>query len=108
MQRLVRFSIFENANTCPYTANLFAGFKSLTMLNSKLPVSLFAGLMAQPLPTFLILFPAMPQVGNSALVIKIFSFANLFVSFYSANELSHAPPLFSGIVYPTLSDKPRT
>jgi hypothetical protein len=50
----------------------------------------------------------MPQVGNSALVIKIFSFANLFVSFYSANELSHAPPLFSGIVYPTLSDKPRT
>nr|CAH0100132.1 unnamed protein product [Daphnia galeata] len=48
------------------------------------------------------------QDGNSALLIKTFSFANLFVSFYSANEPSHAPPLFSGLVYPTLSDKPRT
>jgi hypothetical protein len=64
--------------------------------------------MAQPLPTFLISFPAIPQVGNSTPVIKIFSFANLFFSFYSTNELSHAPPLFSGIVYSTLSDKPRT
>jgi hypothetical protein len=50
----------------------------------------------------------MPQVWNSTLVIKIFSVANFFVSFYSKNELSHAPPLFSGIVYPTLSDEPRT
>jgi hypothetical protein len=50
----------------------------------------------------------MPQVWNSTLVIKIFSVANFFVSFYSANELSHAPPLFSGIVYSTLSDEPRT
>jgi hypothetical protein len=50
----------------------------------------------------------MSQVGSSALLIKTFSFANLFVSFYSANEPSDASPLFSGIVYPTLSDKPRT
>jgi hypothetical protein len=50
----------------------------------------------------------MSQVGNSALLIKTFSFANLFVSFYSANEPSHVPPLFSGIVHPTLSDKLRT
>jgi hypothetical protein len=64
--------------------------------------------MTQPLPNFLISFPAMPQVWNSTLVIKIFSVANFFVSFYSKNELSHAPPLFSGIVYPTLSDEPRT
>lgn len=108
MQWLVRFSIFENASTCLYTTNLFAGLKLLTVLNSKLPVSLFAALMAQPLPHFLISFPVMPQVGNSALVTKIFSFANLLVSLYSANELFHAPSLFSEIVYPTLSDKPRT
>jgi hypothetical protein len=108
MQRFVRFLIFENVNMCLYTANLFAGLKSLTVLNSKLPVSLFAALMAQPLPIFLISSPAIPQVVNSAPAIKLFSFANLIVSLYSANELSHAPPLFSGIVYPTLSDKPRT
>jgi hypothetical protein len=60
MQQFVRFSVLENANTCLCTANLFAGLKSLTVLNSKLPVSLFAALMAQPLPIFLISFPAIP------------------------------------------------
>jgi hypothetical protein len=108
MRRFVPFSIFENAITCPYTANLFVGLKSLTVPKSRLPVSLFAALTARPLSTFLISFPAMSQVGNSALLIKTFSFANLFVSFYSANEPSHVPPLFSGIVHPTLSDKLRT
>ena len=53
--------------------------------------------------TPLISFPAMLQVGNSTLMIKIFSFANLFVSFNLANELSCAPLLFFGTVYLTLS-----